>query len=146
MAKIPNKTTIKNEVKYRIPERWTKPFHRDDVVSMDIFKGSTIPDERGVINKNTVLEGRRQYEESKNDSLSKQITGLAPINNPILHHSLSGRNVELSPKSHASNSGFLQANKVSPDGSVSAPGQTHQTNGTVPLPPQQQYTEQKSNK
>ena len=110
---------------------------------MDIFKGSTIPDERGVINKNSVLEGRRQYEERKNESLSKQITGLAPINNPILHHSLSGRNVhELSPKSHGSNT-FLQANKVSPDGSVSAPGYTHQSNGTVPLAHQ---TEQKSNK
>lgn len=30
---------IKNEVKYRIPERWTKKFHKNDVVSMEILHG-----------------------------------------------------------------------------------------------------------
>jgi len=30
---------IKNEVKYRIPERWTKNFHKQDIVSMEIIKG-----------------------------------------------------------------------------------------------------------
>jgi hypothetical protein len=28
LAKSPNKMMIKNEVKYRIPERWTKTFHK----------------------------------------------------------------------------------------------------------------------
>jgi hypothetical protein len=23
---------MKNEVKYRIPERWTKPFHKEDII------------------------------------------------------------------------------------------------------------------
>ena len=42
---------IKNEVKYRIPERWTKNFHKTDVVNMDILQGQSIPDERGNINR-----------------------------------------------------------------------------------------------
>ena len=51
LAKSPNKAMIKNEVKYRIPERWTKSFYKHDVVSMDILKGQSIPDERGNINR-----------------------------------------------------------------------------------------------
>ena len=30
LAKSPNKVTIKNEVKYRIPERWTQLYHMSD--------------------------------------------------------------------------------------------------------------------
>ena len=37
LAKSPNKYMIKNEVKYRIPERWTKNFHKTDVVNMEIL-------------------------------------------------------------------------------------------------------------
>lgn len=51
LAKSPNKAMIKNEVKYRIPERWTKHFYKHDVVSMDILRGQSIPDERGNINR-----------------------------------------------------------------------------------------------
>lgn len=51
LAKSPNKYMIKNEVKYRIPERWTKNFHKTDVVNMDILQGQSIPDERGNINR-----------------------------------------------------------------------------------------------
>lgn len=43
---------IKNEVKYRIPERWTKGFYKHDVVAMDILRGQSIPEERGNINRN----------------------------------------------------------------------------------------------
>ena len=32
LARSPNKVTLKNEVKYRIPERWTKKFHKEDIV------------------------------------------------------------------------------------------------------------------
>ena len=39
LAKGPNLAVIKNEVKYRIPERWTKRFHKHDVVSLDIIHG-----------------------------------------------------------------------------------------------------------
>lgn len=43
LSRSPNKNSIKNEVKYRIPTRWTKSFHKQDVISMDIFKHSGIP-------------------------------------------------------------------------------------------------------
>lgn len=37
LSKNPNKQSIKNEVKYRIPDRWTKKFHKHDIISMDIY-------------------------------------------------------------------------------------------------------------
>jgi len=43
---------LKNEVKYRIPERWTKKFHKYDIVDINIFnEKSGINDERGRVNK-----------------------------------------------------------------------------------------------
>ena len=35
LARSPNKVTIKNEVKYRILDRWTKPFHKEDILGID---------------------------------------------------------------------------------------------------------------
>jgi hypothetical protein len=32
LARSPNKVTLKNEVKYRVPVRWTKKFHKEDIV------------------------------------------------------------------------------------------------------------------
>jgi hypothetical protein len=32
LAKSPNKLLVKNEIKYKIPERWTKPFHKHDII------------------------------------------------------------------------------------------------------------------
>jgi len=43
---------LKQEVKYRIPERWTKKFHKYDIVDINIFnKKSGIEHERGKINQ-----------------------------------------------------------------------------------------------
>jgi len=92
LAKSPNKSTIKNEVKYRIPQRWTQGFHKHDIVSLDILKETSITLERGRINQNKVLDKRQQLEMQREKSLQMQIYGQAPINNPILHHSLSSRN------------------------------------------------------
>ena len=36
LAKSPNRVQMKNEVKYRIPDRWTKPFHYYDIVDINI--------------------------------------------------------------------------------------------------------------
>ena len=58
LAKSPNKNTIKNEVKYRIPERWTKAFHKEDIISQDIYKQSQIPEERGIVNRHHTLSQR----------------------------------------------------------------------------------------
>ena len=63
LAKSPNKQTIKNEVKYRIPQRWIKGFYKQDVVSLDIYKDSGIVQERGKVNKTTVLEKRKALED-----------------------------------------------------------------------------------
>lgn len=32
LARSPNKVHLKNEVKYRVPERWTKKFHKEDII------------------------------------------------------------------------------------------------------------------
>lgn len=85
---------IKNEVKYRIPERWTKNFHKHDIVSMEIIKGQSIPEERGNVNQNLVISKRADYEMKRERSLHDQVSGVAPIQNPILHHSLSSKNVD----------------------------------------------------
>jgi hypothetical protein len=45
LASQPNRTVIKNEVKYRIPDRWTKKFNKHDIVSLDLLKGSGIENE-----------------------------------------------------------------------------------------------------
>ena len=58
LAKSPNKVTIKHEVKYRIPERWTKTFHKEDIISQDIYKASVIPEERGKVNRHQTLNQR----------------------------------------------------------------------------------------
>ncbi len=79
LAKSPNKAMIKNEVKYRIPERWTKGFHKHDVVSMDILRGQSIPEERGNINRHQIVNKRNEYESRREQSLVDQVSGQAPI-------------------------------------------------------------------
>jgi len=40
---------MKNEVKYRIPERWTKPFHKEDILGVEHSKKNQ--DQLGLVNK-----------------------------------------------------------------------------------------------
>jgi hypothetical protein len=52
LAKDPNREQLRNEVKYRIPERWTKRFHKYDIVDINIYNDKTgIVGERGRVNK-----------------------------------------------------------------------------------------------
>jgi len=52
LAKSPNKEQLKKEVKYRIPERWTRKFHKYDIVDINIYNQKTgIQQERGKVNK-----------------------------------------------------------------------------------------------
>lgn len=69
LSKSPNKVMIKNEVKYRIPERWTKNFHKQDIVSMEITKGQSIPEERGNVNQHFIINKRADYESRMEQSL-----------------------------------------------------------------------------
>ena len=63
LAKSPNKDQLKNEVKYRIPERWTKKFHKFDIVDINIYNKKTgIEKERGKINKADRIEERERIE------------------------------------------------------------------------------------
>ena len=50
LAKSPNKVTVKNEIKYKIPERWTKRFYKYDIISKLPVDG----EERGRVNKGVI--------------------------------------------------------------------------------------------
>lgn len=51
LSKSPNKQQVKNEIKYKIPERWTKKFHKFDIVPIDHYTKSAVNDERGRVNR-----------------------------------------------------------------------------------------------
>jgi hypothetical protein len=70
LASNPNRETIKNEVKYRIPDRWTKKFNKHDIVSLDLLRGTGIDNEQGQVNKKTVLDKKKQVEENRERSIS----------------------------------------------------------------------------
>ena len=43
---------MKKEIKYRIPERWTKCFHKYDIVDINIYNQKDgIKNERGKVNR-----------------------------------------------------------------------------------------------
>jgi len=92
LAAQPDRKVIKNEVKYRIPDRWTKKFNKHDIVSLDLFKGTGIENEQGKVNKRALLDKKRQVESNREKSIQLQMAGEAPMSNPILQHTLSSRN------------------------------------------------------
>lgn len=52
LSKGPNKEQLRNDVKYRIPERWTKKFNKYDVIDINIYnKVSGIVEDRGKVNR-----------------------------------------------------------------------------------------------
>jgi len=80
---------MKNEVKYRIPERWTKPFHKEDILGIDPAKLNKDPDQLGLVNKAPTIKKRKEYSDREEQSIHKQLNGELPVVNPILSHSLS---------------------------------------------------------
>ena len=63
---------LKNEVKYRIPERWTRKFHKYDIVDINIYqKKPGILDERGKINKAEMIKERQAIEKQTQMSILK---------------------------------------------------------------------------
>ncbi len=42
---------MKNEIKYKIPEWWTKKFHKYDILPIDHKIKTAVNDERGQVNK-----------------------------------------------------------------------------------------------
>ena len=69
LAQNPNREIIKNEVKYRIPDRWTKKFNKHDIVSLDLLRGTGIDNEQGKVNKKTILDKKKQVEENRAQSI-----------------------------------------------------------------------------
>lgn len=51
LAKSPNKHKVKNEIKYKIPERWTRPFYKHDIVGKILADDNFNAAERGKVNK-----------------------------------------------------------------------------------------------
>lgn len=58
LAKSPNKHLVKNEIKYKIPERWTKPFYKHDIVGKILADERFNQEERGRVNKIGVMQNR----------------------------------------------------------------------------------------
>ena len=56
---------MKNEVKYRIPDRWTKPFHFYDIVDINIANKNKpgIQQERGRVNKPARVEAKENVDQ-----------------------------------------------------------------------------------
>ena len=55
LAKSPNRNLVKNEIKYKIPERWTKPFHKHDIVGKILADDNFNAEERGYVNKQGIM-------------------------------------------------------------------------------------------
>jgi hypothetical protein len=59
LAKSPNKKQVINEVKYKIPERWTKKFHKYDIVPINHYTKSAVNEERGKVNKPSAVASNK---------------------------------------------------------------------------------------
>lgn len=55
LAKSPNKQQVKNEIKYKIPERWTKKFHKHDILPIEQNNKTAVNDERGKVNRPSMI-------------------------------------------------------------------------------------------
>jgi len=74
---------------------WTKPFHKEDILSSEAQKapGKPVGEEIGFVNKPKVVNHRKQYNLKREKSIVNQLQGNAAISNPILSHSMSHGNV-----------------------------------------------------
>ena len=51
LAKSPNKVQVKNEIKYKIPARWMRPFYKHDIIGRIVADNHFSAEERGIVNK-----------------------------------------------------------------------------------------------
>ena len=58
LEKSPNKNIVKNEIKYKIPERWTKPFYKHDIIGKVLADDRFNAEERGKVNKNAAITNK----------------------------------------------------------------------------------------
>jgi len=55
LAKSPNKLLVKNEIKYKIPEKWTRPFYKHDIVGKVYGNILFNSEQRGIVNKQGLI-------------------------------------------------------------------------------------------
>lgn len=100
LAKSPNREQLKQEVKYRIPPRWTKKFHKYDIVDINVENASRpgIVQERGKVNKPGRVAKRESLEQEVQLRILRNAatTGLAPESSSALEKRLSGEEAPLS--------------------------------------------------
>lgn len=58
LAKSPNKALVKKEIKYKIPERWTRPFYKHDIVGKIVSDDRFNAEERGRVNKQALMSNK----------------------------------------------------------------------------------------
>jgi hypothetical protein len=71
-ARSPNRVQVKNEIKYKIPERWTRKFHKKDIIGRTIAGKQHLTDERSVVNRQgvqTLRGNNRQGSANTDESL-----------------------------------------------------------------------------
>ena len=66
LARSPNRVQVKNEIKYKIPERWTRKFHKHDIIGRIIAGEQHLTDERGVVNRQGVQTLRGHNRQGSN--------------------------------------------------------------------------------
>lgn len=49
---------VKNEIKYKIPERWTRPFYKHDIVGKILADDKFNHEERGKVNKYGIVNSK----------------------------------------------------------------------------------------
>ena len=69
LARSPHKVTMKNEVKYRIPDRWTKKFHKEDILGIDPGKLSKNIDQVGLVNKESIIQQRNELQKQQQEQM-----------------------------------------------------------------------------
>lgn len=52
---------MKNEIKYKIPERWTRPFHKHDIIGKILADEHFNAEERGKVNRQGSLGPGGKY-------------------------------------------------------------------------------------
>ena len=75
LARSPNRVHVKNEIKYKKPERWTRKFHKHDIIGRIIAGEQHLTDDRGVVNRQgmqTLRGHNRQGSKNANTDESLQ--------------------------------------------------------------------------
>jgi hypothetical protein len=68
LARSPNRVHVKNEIKYKKPERWTRKFHKHDIIGRIIAGEQHLTDDRGVVNRQGMQTLRGHNRQGSNNA------------------------------------------------------------------------------